>query len=248
MDTTMTRLAGLGLGWRLMNAALAVLGLVVLLALESWAAWYAVASAPAGDPWATPWGVVPRAALLHGIVGAGCGLLAYGLMYTAGSLARDERPHIRASAGFARAVALMMLLVPIGNLAGAISYDHALAERTKYEASPAYAADQALALDPDADSHSRSEAAERLKPPSAAEFDPLAYLQAVFFHLLVALAASVKMAPPITQAEREAMAQAAAAAEVAAKRKAAALKAAATRKANAKAAKRKPILSLVRKA
>jgi len=72
-----------------------------------------------------------------------------------------------------------------------------------------------------------------------AEFDPLAYLQAVFFHLLVALAASVKMAPPITQAEREAMAQAAAAAEVAAKRKAAALKA---------AAKRKPILSLVRKA
>ncbi len=194
------------LGWRIVNGLLILVGGLLLITLESWAAWYAMASSPSGDMWPTPFGVFPRAALLHGIVGGGFGIAAFLAMIVAGNLSQDERPRVRNGDFLARIIAFGLVLVPIGNLAGAINMDHRLATWAAYIESPAYEADKNLVADSAADSRAKAEAALNLIPPTSAEFDLIAYVQAAFFHLMVALLASIRMAPPITQEERNAIA------------------------------------------
>lgn len=221
------------IGWRVINGTLISVGALLLITLEGWAAWYAMASAPSGDLWPTPWGLVPRAALLHGFVGAGFGCAAFLAMIVAGNLSQDERPRVRKGAFLARIVALGLVLVPIGNLAGAINMDHRLASWSAYVESPAYLADKNLVEDAQADTRAKAEAALNLIPPTSAEFDFVAYAQAAFFHLMVALLASIRMAPPITQEERNAVALAQAATELKQRRAASAKKGMATRAKNA---------------
>lgn len=193
------------LGWRSANVLMLVLGLTLLASLEMWSAWYAWASAPKGDVWVTPFGDLPRAAFIHTTISVACGLAAFVAMAFAGVLIQDERPRVRAQAIGALPVACAMMLVPIGNLAGAINMDHRLAEWGAYIASPAYAADQAILADPMADNRLQAEVALRVIPPTKADFDPTAYGIAVFLHLMTVMLAGVRLAAPITQAERDAM-------------------------------------------
>lgn len=193
-------------GWRGANVLMLVLGLTLLASLETWSAWYAWASAPKTDVWAVPLiGDIPRAALIHATISAVCGLAAFVAMAFAGILSLDERPQVRGQAFGARLIALAMMLVPIGNLAGAINMDHRLAAWDAYVASPAYELDKEIVADKMADSHLKADTSLKLVPPTQAEFDPLAYAIAVFLHAMTALLAGVRLAPPITQAERDAM-------------------------------------------
>lgn len=192
-------------GWRGANLLLLVLGLALLTSLEAWSAWYAWASAPKTDLWMTPFGDIPRAALIHASISAVCGLSAFVAMAFAGIMGLDERAQVRNQAGAARLVALCMMLVPVGNLAGAINMDHRLAQWDAYVASPAYAADQDLVHDSRADTRAKADVSLRLVPPTQAEFDPLAYAIAVFLHAMTVLLAGIRLPAPITQAEREAI-------------------------------------------
>lgn len=193
-----------GFGWRSANTLILVLGLSSLAALETWSAWYAWASAPKTDLWVVPYlGSVPRAALIHATISAVFGISAFVAIAVSSILNLDERLHVRTQATNAKLVGLAMMLVPIGNLAGAINMDHRLAAWDAYVTSPAYALDQAIVSDPMADSHLKADTAMKLVPPTQAEFDPLAYGIAVFLHAMTALLAGVRLAPPITQAERD---------------------------------------------
>lgn len=195
-----------GFGWRSANMLILALGFVSLASLETWSAWYAWASAPKTDLWTVPYlGSVPRAALIHALISAVFGASAFVAIAASSILNLDERPHVRKQATNARVVGLAMMLVPIGNLAGAINMDHRLAAWDAYVASPAYTADQEIVNDSRADTRAKAEVSLRLVPPTQAEFDPLAYAIAVFLHAMTALLAGVRLAPPITAAEREAM-------------------------------------------
>lgn len=194
-------------GWRGYNALRLIVGLAMLVVLESYSAWYAYAAAPQMDLWPTPFGEVPRAALFHGALSTGFGLLAFMALLAAGNLAADERPRIRAGATFATILGLLAMLIPVGNLGSAMDFDHQLAHWEQIRSGPEFQVSLAIATDPGADSREQRLAAEKLTKPAAAEFNPLTWMMAAFFHGVVAFFARVRMAPPITPAEREAMAR-----------------------------------------
>jgi len=194
-------------GWRGYNVLRLAAGLLLLLVLESYSAWYAFATAPKSELWATPWGEAPRAALFHGAMSLGFGLLAFMALLAAGHLAADPRPRVRAGAALATWLGLAAMLTPIGNLGNALDYDDQLSRWEALRASPEYAVSLAIANDPAADSREQRLAAEKLTRPAKAEFNPLAWMMAAFFHGVVAFFARVRLVAPISDAEREAMAR-----------------------------------------
>lgn len=228
-------------------AAVMGLGLSMLVILECYSAWYAFASAPGGDLWATPFGPYPRAALLHSGLSIVCGLSAFIGMAIAGALKDDERKHIAGRAWAARAVALSLLLVPAGpiaNLAGAFALDKQAKTFEVYKTSPAYTADIRTLEDVGSDPVERREAQYRVTPPTG-DADLPDWLTAVFLHVLVMWsAAAFRLAPPITEEERAAIRLAEAQARLTEKRKEAARKGAATRKAKAQAARPQGVVQL----
>jgi len=204
------------------SAGIALLGLLLLAVLEAYSAWYAFASAPAKDLWTTPWGEYPRAALIHSALSIACGLLAFVGMGVAGALRDDERKRIASRATTARIVAICLLGVPggpIANLAGAFALDAQTKRFEVYHASPAYQADLQALNEGVMDPFEREAIKRRVTPPSIGEIGVMEWLTAVLLHGLVMWSASAfRLAPPITEAEREAMAKAELAAREEAKR------------------------------
>jgi hypothetical protein len=193
-------------GWSAANVGLMVLGLMVLAILEAQAAKYALASAAQKDMWMTPWGAAPSAAILSAGKSVGFSLMAFFGMFVAGHLAQHERASSRSQAWVARLVALGCMTVPVGNLASYLALERESKEWEVYVSSPAYEADKALAQDYDADSRTRAEVAQKLTPPSVGNRDLPDWLAAIFWHALVMWAASVRFAPPMSEAERAAAA------------------------------------------
>jgi len=153
----------------------------------------------------------------------------------AGALRDDYRPHVRSRARFARLVSLAFLAIPVVMLASSIKADNSAREWAAYTASPAYAADQALAVDMMADIYERRAAAERLVEPVVTGVDVVdpAFWIALFLQGLLIFASDAMRVPaPMSQAEFEHL-----------KRSLAAKKAAQTRK-QRKA--RKPDLKVVK--
>lgn len=220
-------------------AGIMALGLVLLTVLEIYSAWYAFASAPAKDLWQTPWGEYPRAALLHSALSIVCGLMAFIGMGVAGALKDDARKRFSSRAWAARVVAVCLLGVPggpIANLAGAFALDAQAKRFEVYVTSPAYEDDVRSLREGILDPFEREAVKRRVTPPSTGEVGIMEWLTAVFLHGLVMWSASAfRLAPPITQEEREAIAKAEAELALQEKRKAAAAKGLATRRANEKA-------------
>jgi hypothetical protein len=221
------------------------LGLLMLAVLETYSAWYAFASAPAGDDWLTVWGSYPRAALLHSMLSVICGLLAFTGMAVAGGLKDDERKRFSSRAWSARLVAICLLAVPAGpiaNLAGAFALDAQQKQFQVYRTSPAFDADVRTVGLPLCDMLSmnstqacsgrdeREAAAKKITPPSTGDIGFFEWLTAVALHgLTMWVAAAFRLAPPITAQEREILLAEA----LAEKRRESAKKGAATRKRNA---------------
>lgn len=221
------------------SAGILTLGLLLLAVLEVYSAWYAFAAAPAKDLWPTPWGEYPRAALLHSALSVICGVFAFVGMAAAGGLKDDARKRYSSRAWVARVVAIGFLAVPggpVANLAGAFSLDRQVKQFEVYKTSPAYEEDVRALREGILDPFEREAVKRRVTPPSTGEVGVLDWLTAVFLHALVMWsAAAFRLAPPITQAELDAIARAEAEAALLAKRQAAAAKGVATRKANAAA-------------
>lgn len=192
-------------GWRSYNVLRLLVGLALLMVLESYSAWYAFATAPHSDLWATPWGDLPRAALFHGALSGGFGLLAFMALLAAGRLAADARPRVRAGAALATWLGLCAMLTPIGNLGNAMDYDDQLSRWEALRSSPEYQVSLAIAQDAQADSREQRLAAEKLTRPAKADFNPLTWMMAAFFHGVVAFFARVRMAPPMTAEERDSL-------------------------------------------
>lgn len=165
------------------------------------------------------------------LVSAAIAFIGFGL---AGALKDDYRPHVRRRAKFARVVSLAFLFIPVIMLATAIKADNVEREWQAYHASPAFAADQALAVDMLADRYERQAAQARLVEPVVTGVDVVdpAFWIALFLQGLLIFASDAMRVPaPMSQAEFEHL-----------KRSQAAKKAAATRK-QRKA--KKPLLKVV---
>jgi hypothetical protein len=208
-------------GHPLKIAAVMSLGLVLLAVLEAYAAYGAFRNAVQADLIATPWGNLPKSALFHSAKSIICGLLAFAGSAIAGSLREDPRKEVSGRAWQARAVALALLVVPVGNLASTFAYDREAKAWETYKGSDAYEADKGLANDPQADSRERREAAVRLTPPGKSQPGIADWSQAIFLHLLVMWSASAFRAPrPLTDAQRATLAKQEATAAKVAKAKA----------------------------
>lgn len=192
--------------WKVANAGLLVLGLLVLAILEAQAAKYALSSAAQKDMWMTPWGEAPSAAILSAGKSIGFSLLAFFGMAVATHLATHERAASRSQAFAARIVAIGCMTIPVGNLASYLALERQEKQWEVYVSSPAYTADKELTQDYNADSRARLEAARNLTPPSVGERDFPDWLAAIFWHALVMWAAGVRFAPPMSDAERAAAA------------------------------------------
>ena len=153
------------------------------------------------------------------LVSAAIAFIGFGL---AGSLKDDYRPHVRRRAKFARIVSLAFLFIPVIMLASAIKADNSAREWAAYSESPAYVADQALAVDMMADRYERQAAQARLVEPVVTGVDvtDVAFWIALFLQGLLIFASDAMRVPaPMSAEEFEHL-----------KRSNAAKKAAATRK------------------
>lgn len=191
--------------WHPLKVAMTMaLGLTLLAVLEAYAAWGAFENAPKTDMWQTPWGEYPRAALFHSAMSVLCGVLAF----VGSAWARAQSDHdlksVRSRAWVTWVISLCFMLYSVGMLATAKASDTGAKNWETYQGSAAYEADKALAMDPQADSRERREAAQRITPPGAAQPGLGDWLMAIFLHGLVMLSASAYSTPrPLTQAERQ---------------------------------------------
>lgn len=154
-----------------------------------------------------------EAALQYAVLSIVCGLTGFIGFAVASLLSEDERPRVRARAFGARIVALVMMCVPVANLATAFAYDKAMQDWRAYTASEVYKLDQqtAAASAMDVGTDTKRDAAFRLIPPTPnTVFDPLSWLTAIALHWAVLLSGGALRVPAaITDRERDAMIRAA---------------------------------------
>lgn len=139
------------------------------------------------------------------LVSAAIAFVSFGL---AGALKDDERPHVRRRAKAARFVSLAFLAIPVVMLATAIKSDNSARQWDAYVASPAYAADQALAVDMMADTYERRAAQGRLVEPVVTGVDvvdPAFWIAAFLQGLLIFASDALRVPAPITAEERLAL-------------------------------------------
>lgn len=139
------------------------------------------------------------------LVSAAIAFVGFGL---AGALKDDERPHVRRRARAARVVSLAFLAIPVIMLATAIKADNSARQWEAYVASPAYAVDQALAVDMMADQYERRAAQHRLVEPVVTGvdvIDPAFWIAAFLQFLMIFASDALRVPAPITAEERLAL-------------------------------------------
>lgn len=132
-----------------------------------------------------------------------------------GQMKADERPRVRRSAWAVRLIAVTFLCFPVFFFGSAVKLHNAQVAWDAYHASPAYAADVALAgqqslsiSDRTADDYEIREAARRTVRPTNANLTPLdgeLWFALVLLGILNFAAEKFRVPAPITQEERMAL-------------------------------------------
>ena len=188
----------------LQQAAITVSLWALILSVESKSALFAYQTQ------ATPIEGVQFAAIT--LLGAVLAALGFTIV---GQMKADERRRIRSQAFYVRVIALAFLAFPVFFFGSAVKLHNDQRAWDAYHASPAYAADEALARqasltisDRTADDFAIAQAARKLVRPTNANLTPLAgefWFALVLLGLLNFAAEKFRVPAPITQEERMAL-------------------------------------------